>query len=72
MHMLSRKGLNSVEIVRECRKLATVITAKGGVQTNEKSTPYVRDLKPFVSVQILEDTLAFLSFGKFCGEHGYS
>ena len=43
----------------------------GEVQTNEETTVYVHDLDPFVTVQLLEDTLAVLSLGNLCEEHGY-
>ena len=50
----------------------TVVTANGEVQTNEEAQVYVHDLELFVTVQVLEDTPAVLSFGKLCEEHGYS
>ena len=33
---------------------------------------YIHDLELFVTVQIHDDTLAVLSLGKLCEEHGYS
>ena len=45
--------------------------ANGEVQTNEEARVYVHDLNLFVTVQLLEDTLA-LSPGKLCEEHGYT
>ena len=42
------------------------------VQRNEDAQVYVHDLDLFVTVQILDDTLAVLSLGKFCEEHGSS
>ena len=73
MHMLSRKDLNSAELetFRVSRNPATGIPATGEVQTQEEATVYVHDLERFVTIQILEDTPAFLS-GKLCEEHGYS
>ena len=41
------------------------------VQTNEEARVYVHDLNLFLTVQLLEDTLA-LSPGELCEEHGYS
>ena len=32
---------------------------------------YVHDLALFVTVQMLDDILVVLSFGKLCEEHGY-
>ena len=32
---------------------------------------FVHDLNQFVSVQLLEETLAVLSLGKLCKDHGY-
>ena len=49
-----------------------MVTANGEVQTNEEAQAYVHDLDLFVTVQILDDTLAVLSLGKLCEEHGYS
>ena len=66
MHMLSRKDLNRAELetVRVSRNPTTVITAKGEVQTSEKTSVYVNDLDLFVTVQLLEDTPPILSLGK--------
>ena len=44
----------------------------GEVQTNEEAQEYVCDLDLFVTVQLLEDTLAVLSLGKLCEEHGHT
>ena len=73
MHMLSRRDLNSAELdtVRVSRNPTTVITANGEVQMNEEATVYFYDLDLFVTVQILDDTLAVLSLGKLCEDHGY-
>ena len=38
-----------------------VIPANGEVQTNEDATVYVKELDLFVTVKLLEDTLAVLS-----------
>ena len=74
MHMLIRKDLNSAELetVRVSRTPTTAITANGEVQTNEEAQVFVHDLELFVTVHILEDTLAVLSLGKLCEEHRYS
>ena len=40
--------------------------AYGEEQTNEGARVYVHDVDLFVTVQILEDTLAVLSLGKLC------
>ena len=60
LNKLSREDLNSAELdtLRASRTLATVITANGEVQTNEEATVYVYDLDLFVTVQIIEGTLA--------------
>ena len=50
----------------------TVVTANGEVQTKEEATVYVKELDLIVTVMLLEGTLAFLSLGKFCEDHGYS
>ena len=39
---------------------------------NVAAQVYVHDLDLFVTVQIVADTLAVLSLGKLCEEHGYS
>ena len=74
MHTLSRKDLSSdeMETLRRSRPPTVVVTASGKVQTNEEGQVYVHDLGLFVTVQFVEDTLAVLSLGKLCEEHGYS
>ena len=49
-----------------------MITANGEDQTNEEAQIYVHDLDLFVTVQILDDTLAGLSLGKLCEVDGYT
>ena len=38
----------------------------------EEATVYVRELDIFLTMKVLEETPAGLSFGKLCDEHGYS
>ena len=73
MHMLSRKDLNSalLETVKAFKSPKTVVTADGEVLTKE-ATVHVRELDLFVTVKLLEDTLAVLSLGKLCEDRGYS
>ena len=42
------------------------------MQTNEEAQVFVHDLDLFVTVQLLEETLAVLSLGKLCEDHGFS
>ena len=42
------------------------------VQTSEEAQEYVHDLDLFVTVQILDETLAVLPLGKSCEEHGFT
>ena len=49
-----------------------VVTANGEVQSNEEAQVYVDDLNLFVTVQILDETLAVLSLGKLCEHHGHT
>ena len=42
------------------------------VHTNEEAQVFVHNLNLFVTVQLLEETLAVLSLGKLCEDHGYS
>ena len=74
MHTLSKKELNSEELqtLRRPRNPTTVVTANGEVQTTEEAQVHVHDLDLFVTVQIPEGTLAILSLGKLCDEHGYT
>ena len=74
MHMLSTKDLNSAELetVRVSKSPTTVVQANGEVQTKEEATVYVKELDLFVKVKLFEDTLAVLSLGKLCQDHGYS
>ena len=50
----------------------TVITAIGEEQTHEEATVYVKELDIFLTMKVLENTPAVLSFGKLCDENGYS
>ena len=70
--MLSRKDLNfaKMDTVRKFWNPTTMMTANGEVQTSEEAQVYVHDLDLFATVQILDDTPAFPSFGKVCEEHG--
>ena len=74
MHMLSKKDSSSDEMdtLRRSRTPTTVLTANGEVQTNEEAQVYVQNLDLFITVQLLEETPAVLSLGKFRSEHGRS
>ena len=74
MHMISKKDLNSAEMVTltTSRSPTKVITANGEVQTHEEATVYFKELDIFFAMKVLEDTPAVLSLGKLCDEHGYS
>ena len=74
MHMISKKDLNSAEmdtLTKSCTP-TIVITANEEVQTHEEATVYVKELDIFLTMKVLEDTPAVLSFGKLCDENGYS
>ena len=68
MHIPSKTDLSSdeLETLRRSRSHTVVVTADGQVQTNEEAQVCVGDLGLFVTVQLLEGTLAVLSFGKLC------
>ena len=72
MHMLSKKDISSAELatLQKSRNPTTVITANGEMQTSEEAQVYVHDFEPFVTVQILDDTLAVLSLGEL--HHSYT
>ena len=59
-----------LDTLRKSRNPPTVTSANGEVQTNEEAQVYVHDLHLFVTVQIFDVTLAVLSSGKLCEEHG--
>ena len=74
MHMISKKDLSNAEmdtLTKSCSP-TIVITANGEVQTHEEATVFVRELDIFLTMELLEDTLAVLTLGKLCDEHGYS
>ena len=73
-HMLNKKDLNSAELetVRASRNPTPVVPANGKAQTNENPSVYVKDLDLLVTVHFFEDTLAVLSLGQLCEDHGYS
>ena len=64
--MVSEKDLNTAELetMRTSRSPMTVMTANGEVRTKEEATVYVKELDLFVTVMLLEETPAVLSFGK--------
>ena len=73
MHMIS-KNLSNVEkdtLTKSC-STTIVITAKGEVQTHEEAIVYVKELDIFLTMKVLENTPAVLSFGKLCDESGHS
>ena len=74
MHMIFKKDLKSAEMdtLTTSRSPTTVKTSNGEVQTHEKARVYVKRLKKFLTMKILDDTPAVLSLGKLCDEHGYS
>ena len=74
MHMISKKDLCEAEmdtLTKSCSP-AIVITANGEVQSHEEATVYVKELKKFLTMKVLENTPAALSLGKLCDENGYS
>ena len=74
MHMISKKDLNSAEFetLTESCTPETVTTTNGEVQTHEEATVYVKEVDIFLTMKVLEDTPAILSFRKLHDEHGYS
>ena len=74
MHMVREKDLGSAELetMRTSRSPTTVKTANCEVQSREGATVYVKQLDLFVKVMFLEETLAVLSLGKLCEDHGYT
>ena len=74
MHMISKKDLHSAE-VETLTKLCSptiVITANGEVQTHEEAIVHVKELDIFLTMKVLDNTLAVLSLGKLCDEIGHS
>ena len=74
MHMLSRKDPISAELetVRVSKIPTTDVKANDEVHTKEEATVYVNELYFFVTVKLLEDTLAVLSLGKTLRRSGYA
>ena len=74
MHMISKKDLNSAEMDTSTKSCSPtiVMTANGEVQTHEEATVYVKELDKFLTMKVLENTTAVLSFGKLCDENEYS
>ena len=70
-HDQQKKDLNFSEmdtLTKSCSP-TRVITAIGEVQTHEEAMVYVKELDIFLTMKVL-DTLAVLSLGKLCDEHG--
>ena len=72
MHLLSKRDLRSSELdtLRRSMNPSVVLTSNEKVHTHEEAQVYVHDLGLFVTVQLLENTPAVLSFGKLCEELG--
>ena len=58
--------------MRISRNPTTVMTANGEVQTREEATVEVKEMDVFVTVMLLEETPAVLSWEKLCEDHGYT
>ena len=58
--------------VKRSRNPTVVFTASGEVHTHEEAQVFVHNLNQFVTVQLLEDTLAVLLPGWLCKDHGNS
>ena len=72
MHMISKKDQSKAEmdtLTKSCSR-TIVITANGEVQTHEEVIVYVKELDMFLTMKVLENTPAVLSFGTFCDENG--
>ena len=71
---MSKKDFSSAELetFAKIQEPHCGVTANGEVQTNEEAQVYVHDLDLFVTVQVLEETLAVLRLVKLCEDHGYS
>ena len=75
MRMISTKDLSDAEmdtLTKSCSPTTVIITANGEVQTHEEATVYVKELETFLTMKVLENTPAVLSFGKLCDRNGYS
>ena len=74
MHTVSRQEPNSAELetMRVSESPMMVVAGYGEVLTKEEATAYVRELDLFVTVMLIDDTPAVLSFGKHCEDHGYN
>ena len=74
MHLISKKDLSNAEmdtLTKSCSP-TIVITANGEVQTHEEAIVYVKEMYIFLTMKVLDNTPAVLSFGKLCDENGYS
>ena len=74
MHMVSKKDLNKAELVtvKIPESPTMVMTANSEVLAKEEATENASELDLFVTVMLLENTLAVLSLEKLCEEFGYS
>ena len=74
MHMISKNDFSNAEmdtLTKSCSS-TIVIIANGEVQTHEEATVYVKELDVFLTMKVLDNTPAVLSFGKLRDENGYS
>ena len=75
MHMVSKKELCSEEMdtLKKVQNLHCGIDCQWrSAHIREEAQVFVHDLILFVTVQLLEETIAVLSLGKLCEDHGYS
>ena len=74
MDMVSKHGLIHEEkrTVRKLKESCPMFTAGGSITATEEATVYVRDLDMFMTVKLLEASLAVLSLGQSWEEHWYS
>ena len=72
--MISKKDLSDAEMDTLTKSFSPtiVVTANGEVQTHEEAIVYVKELDIFLTMKVIENTLAVLSLGKLCDENGYS
>ena len=73
-YMVSKKDLDSAELgtLWTSRNPTTVMTANGEVQPREEATVYFKEMDLFVTVMLLEETLAVLLLEKLCEDHLYT
>ena len=67
-----RKFSTGKKIMRTNRSFLEIRTANGIVRSTKEATVYILELRTYLYVKLVEDSLSAWSLGRSCDELGYS